>query len=37
MGLFQPIEETRCGMLEPRLAEERKVSFERDGLDASKA
>ena len=37
MGLFQLIEETRCGMLEPRLAAERKVSFERDGLDASKA
>ena len=36
MGLFQLIEETRCGMLEPRLAAERKVSFERDGLDASK-
>ena len=37
MGLFQLIEETRCGMLELRLAAERKVSFERDGLDASKA
>src|SRR6266704_5114198 len=35
--LFQHIEETRCGMFEPKLAAERKVSFERDGLDASKA
>ena len=36
MELFQHIEETRCGMFEPKLAAERKVSFERDGLDASK-
>ena len=35
--LFQHIEETRCGMFEPKLAAERKVSFEREGLDASKA
>src|SRR5438128_10093317 len=35
--LFQHIEETRCGMFEPKLAAERKVSFERDGVDASKA
>src|SRR6266550_6486185 len=35
--LFQHIEETRCGMFEPKLAAERKVSFERDGLDTSKA
>src|SRR6267142_5063445 len=35
--LFQPIERTRCGTFEPKLAAEREVSFERDGLDASKA
>ncbi len=34
--LFQHLEQTRCGMFEPKLAAERKVSFERDGLDASK-
>jgi len=37
MELFQHIEETRCGMFESKLAAERKVSFERDGVDASKA
>ena len=37
MKLFQHIEETRCGMVESKLEAERKVSFERDGLDASKA
>ena len=37
MELFQHVEETRCGMFESKLAAERKVSFERDGLDASKA
>jgi hypothetical protein len=35
--VFQHIEETRCGTFEPKLAAERKVSSERDGLDASKA
>ena len=35
--MVQHTEETRRGMLEPKLAAERKVSFERDGLDASKA
>ena len=34
--LFQHAEETRCGTFEPKFAAERKVSFERDGLDASK-
>ena len=37
MELFQQIEKTRSGMLEPKLEAGRKVSFERDGLDASKA
>ena len=32
MELFQPIEETRCGMFESKLAAEPKVSFERDDL-----
>ena len=32
--MFQHIEETRCGVFEPKLAA---VSFERDVLDASKA
>src|SRR6266478_528346 len=35
--LFQHLEETRCGLFEPKPAAERKVSFERDGLDTSKA
>src|SRR5713101_8271626 len=35
--LFQHTEEARCRMLEPKLTAERKVSFERDGLDTSKA
>ena len=35
--LFQDIEETRCGMFESKLRAERKVSFERGGIDTSKA
>src|SRR6266446_1111211 len=35
--LLQHIEETRCGMFEPKLAAEGKVSFEPAGLDTSKA
>ena len=37
MGIVQHTEETRCGMFEAKLAAGRKVSFERGGLDASKA